>query len=754
MVSIPYLDKADLGPLADAAASWGALPAKYEALQREFEQRVINHLKGHWEGDAATAAFATMESARTEYANAATEAGRIAKLLGDAHTEFAAFQKQLQALLDEARADSFHVSEDGAIKDVDSRWDSPTASASPGFATERKGKLDSLSSRLTRVLELATAADEAASAALERDANGDSRSFNTSVYTSLDAVEIDQATAIAAKGDRATDAELDQLNRILHANSGDSEFTTGFYDKLGPHKTLDFYANLTAQADEEPDSRRFKEVQELQKNLGHSLATATDPDKQPHLSDAWSAELRAQGAQKFTVSDNPGYPYQPYGYQVLGGILRYGEYDSHFLTPIARHAVSLEAENPDIWIENSPRGSLNEDITSNPSGRGGDGFDPMTGILEGLGHSPEAAEDFFTGDVIAYHRDGTVDPGGDVRVNHGDGRKDVDSYLDYFTDPDRDWVPDTASRDLEESAKATRYGPDALGHALEAAVSGRAYDDLDGPPVKHSEGQAELMHDVVDRFGNDPGLISLKDGGALSPMTDSLGNMTAEYMWDVQKAMAGDSDNFTTYGKDAGLQDLNDGPLSTFIGAVSKDPDAYGAIGNAQQAVTTQVVTGALDGRTGGEVPTDKVKDLVAPGALISGIMEESRSQAVYDDRIASDEEFNKGLETGDKWVGRVVGMGTSKIPVAGDAVGWVVEDIQAAVVEHYTRDSGDEAGDEARHELESKRETGAQAIKDATATAGREAGLTEGQITDLGDAVYHQANLDYGDGRNRARGL
>ncbi|MFG2552371.1 hypothetical protein [Streptomyces sp. NPDC048581] len=754
MVSIPYLDKADLVPLADAAASWKALPAKYEGLQREFEQRVINHLKGHWEGDAAEAAFATMAKARTEYENAATEAERIGKLLQDAHTEFAAFQKQLRTLLDEARNDKYKVHDDGKIEDVDSRWDSPTASASPGFATERKEKLDSLVSRLTRILEQATAADEAASAALERDANGDSRSFNTSVYTSLDAVEVDQAVNLANKGENMSDAELDKLNRILHANSKDPDFTTGFYDKLGPKKTLDFYANLTAQAGDEPDSRRFKEVQELQKNLGYSLATATDPGEDPHLSEKWNEELRAQGAQKITVSDNTGYPYQPYGYQVLGGILRYGEYDSSFLTPIAQHAVSLEAKNPDMWIENSPRGSLNENVTSNPSGKGGDGFDPMAGILEGLGHSPDAAEAFFTGDVVAYNEDGTVDGNGTVKVDYGDGEKDVSSYLDYFTDSERDWLPDTASRDLEESAKATQHGPDALGHALEAAVSGRAYDDADAASVKHSGEQAALMHDVVEKFGNNTDLISEKDGGALTPMTDSLGNMTAEYMWDVQKAMAGGSDNFPTYGEDSGLGNLNNGPLSDFLGAVSKDPDAYGAIGNAQQAVTTQVVTGALEGRTGDDVPTEKIKDLVAPGALISGIMEESRSQAVYDEKIATDKEFNDGLATGDKWVGRVIGMGTSKIPIAGDAVGWVVEDVRSSVVEHYTRDSSGEASDEARHELESKRETGAQAIKDATAVAGREAGLTERQITDLGDAVYHQANLDYGDGRDRARGL
>lgn len=748
MVSIPYLDKADLGPLADAAASWGALPAKYEALQREFEQRVINHLTGHWEGDAATAAFATMGKARTEYENAATEAGRIAKLLRDAHTEFTGYQKQLHTLLDEARRDSFHVSEDGAIQDVDSRWDSPTASASPGFATERKEKLDSLSARLKSVLEQATTADEAASAALSRDVNGDSRSFNTSVYTSLDAVEIDQAAAIAAKGEQATDAELDKLNRILHANSKDSDFTTGFYDKLGPRRTLDFYANLTAQSDEEPDSRRFKEVQELQKNLGYSLATATDPDKQPHLSDAWNAELRAQGAQKFTVSDNPGYPYQPYGYQVLGGILRYGEYDSRFLTPIAQHAVSLEAEDPDIWIENSPRGSLNDDITSNPSGKGGDGFDPMTGILEGLGHSPEAAEDFFTGDVVAYHRDGTVDPGGHVSVDRRDGKKPVDSYLDYFTDPDRDWIPDTASRDLEESVKATRHGPDALGHALEAATSGVAYDYEGSDMPEHSQAQADLVHDIVEKFGGQGGgdLINGKDGAPLEPMRDSLGHIAATYMGDVQRGVSGD-DNLPVHGASA---HLDRAATQAFLAEVGQDPDAYQAITASQQAYTTGLVDRAVNGETDTRVPvSDRVASAVHPGATVAGIMSEARADAVWDTKRAEDEDFNKNSEDVGKWVGRGAGLvtGAIKVPVVGDVAGWMIEDVQSSVLESIRRDSSTEAEHEAGRGYSDGQEQAVRSARDAVRQAGAHGGYDADTVGDLQDTAGREAQQSHAAG-------
>ncbi|AZQ37795.1 hypothetical protein EJ357_33635 [Streptomyces cyaneochromogenes] len=748
MVSIPYLDKADLGKLADAAASWKALPAKYEGLQREFERRVINHLKGHWEGDAAEAAFATMTKARTEYENAATEAERIGKLLQDAHTEFAGFQKQLRTLLDEARNDKYKVHDDGKIEDVDSRWDSPTASASPGFATERKEKLDSLVSRLTRILEQATAADEAASAALERDANGDSRSFNTSVYTSLDAVEVDQAVNLANKGENLSDAELDKLNRILHANSKDPDFTTGFYDKLGPKKTLDFYANLTAQAGDEPDSRRFKEVQELQKNLGYSLATATDPGEDPHLSEKWNEELRAQGAQKITVSDNTGYPYQPYGYQVLGGILRYGEYDSSFLTPIAQHAVSLESKNPDMWIENSPRGSLNENVTSNPSGKGGDGFDPMTGILEGLGHSPEAAKDFFTGDVVAYNEDGTVDQSGTVKVDYGNGEKGVSSYLDYFTDSERDWLPDTASRDPEESAKATVYGPDALGHALEAATSGVAYDYEGTALPKHSEGQAQLVNDIVGKFGGEGGgeLINGKDGAPLEPMRDSLGHIAANYMGDVQRGVSGD-DSLPVHGASAGLEmDAS----RAFLAEVGQDPDAYQAITASQQAYTAGLVDEAMNRPTDSQVGVnDRVAGAVHPGAVVSGIMSEARADAVWDTKRAEDDDFNKNNEDIGKWVGRGAGLATGaiKVPVVGDVAGWMIEDVQASVLESMKRDSSTEAEHEAGRGYNNGEAEAIRSAQVAVESAGKRGGYDNDTIADVKQEALREISQSHAAG-------
>lgn len=519
MVSIPYLDKADLGPLADAAASWKALPAKYDALQREFEQRVVNHLKGHWEGDAAQAAFVTMGKARTEYENAATEAERIAKLLLDAHGEFAASQKQLHALLDEARNDHYKVYDDGRVEDVDPRQDSPTASASPGLAEERKKKLDSIVSRLTRVLELATAADEAASSALERDANGDSQSFNTSVYTTLDSVEADQAAALMNKKGRLSDAEITKLNLLLSANKNDPEFSRDFAVKTGGENMLSKYNELMSPpAGTTLSKAQLAQLKELKANLGTTIGTATTsddngkPDKditkfQNDLLKAGQHEFNANPTESTSTLN---------GYQLTSSLMSEGKWDKDFLQDYGDALITAEknganvGQNPDAyWSSGHALGSTNIGA-----------LDPMAGFMDALGHNPDASTEFLTSEATI------------------DGEK-VD-HLDYLL-KDRHW-PEGAGYTGDAGNPS---GYNNLGHAMESATSGRAFDD-DGAPVKHTPERAALMNELVNTIGGDPGLIS---GSPRDEMRDSLGNMTAEYMADVQAAFGNEQGTIKPFGE-------------------------------------------------------------------------------------------------------------------------------------------------------------------------------------------------------------
>ncbi|MFJ8786876.1 DUF6571 family protein [Streptomyces sp. NPDC102476] len=689
MVSIPYLDKADLGPLADAAASWKALPAKYDALQREFEQRVINHLKGHWEGDAADSAFVTMGKARTEYENAATEAERIAKLLLDAHGEFTASQKQLHALLDEARNDHYKVYDDGRVEDVDPRQDSPTASASPGLAEERKKKLDSLVSRLTRVLEVATAADEAASSALERDANGDSQSFNTSVYTTLDSVEADQAAALMNKKGRLSDAEITKLNLLLSANKNDPEFSRDFAVKTGGENMLSKYNELMSPpAGTTLSKAQLAQLKELKANLGTTIGTATTSDDggQPDKDiTKFQNDLLKAGQRDFNANPTES-PYGLSGYQLTSSLMSEGKWDKDFLQDYGDALITAEknganaGQNPDAYW-GYPRTLGTTNIGA---------LDPMAGFMDALGHNPDASTEFLTSDATI------------------DGEK-VD-HLDYLL-KDRHW-PEGAAY-TGDSGNPSGYNN--LGHALESATSGRSFDDDGAEPVKHSAERAALMKEVVDTVGGDPSLASDSPRDALR---DSLGNMTAEYMADVQGAIANEQGTIKPFGADA---NLDMGTLEPFIATVGRDPDAYVAITEASQANTAIWMQHVADAN-----PSDLsagMENVAYPGGVVAGILSDSRDQAIFEEHSASDKDFNDAVATGDKWAGRGLGMAVgaatgTAAPIVGTIAGWAVEDIQAMVVEQVQQDTTDEA----KREAASKYAEGWNAAGESSASSVREA--------------------------------
>ncbi len=553
----------------------------------------------------------------------------------------------------------------------------------------------------------------------------------------------DRAVTLARKGDQMTDQELTDLQRLLHEHRASPEFTTAFYEGLGAKQSIGFFADLLLKDEGEGDSKaRVESLKALQQDLGFALATATDPDNPTHLSEKWQADLRKAGAGTIDVYPSRNANYAPYGYQVLGNILRYGTYDHRFLTPIAEHAAQLQARTPGIW-KHRPQNEPYIGVNLNPAGSdGSSGFNAMTGILEALGHSPEASQDFFDGKMTPYSSDGQkmdrayfdreyrggfsysqlvefnlTETSDGIFLQGLTGPKGKTVYPDYFellTDTGQ-WFddrsathPEIGDGDAQEAWKkaaerAAAAGPDALGHALEAAVSGRAYDDVrtDTNPQPHTEEQAQLMHRVVEKFGGEGNdLISVtgeddkKKAGVFMPMRDSLGNMTAEYMRDFQKAMG--ASRIETFGADAGLTDLGGAAIPNFLSSVAKDPEAYGAIINAQQATTADLLGDVARNYGEGGPQRDlgdarhEVATFAAPGATISGIVSEARAEAVYTDKSAGDSDFNKGLRDGTKWTERGFGLVTKPLEasIVGAPIAWVIEDVKESVTKHYEKDS------------------------------------------------------------------
>ncbi|MGW1836254.1 hypothetical protein [Streptomyces sp. NPDC002067] len=736
----------DLSKLKAAADAWAAVSADFSKLLGMYDESVERPFgSSGWVGPVLTVQSARMRmtSCKKEYENAAVEAKGIHGILADAYSELKNSKDDLHHLADvTAPSQGLHVSESGVVSarhPVQHEKDSPIApDVSPEDikASEQDNKIYELEGSIAKVLRRAWEVDESACWALRKDAGGKGAlAFNgKEVTTSLDSADAQHAVELMRHGEKMTDRQMSELQHIMHRNRQDPEFTTEFYRKLGPKSTLETIAKLSREM-LDSDERRQGIYKDLKKEMGVSLATATDPDNEPHLSDEWNSQLRRAGSERIL----DGGESSSYGYRALGEILKEGEYDPRFIVPVAEHVTQLQEKHP--------------------------GVIPNTGVLEALGHSPEAATDFFNGPMHKYNENGE-EVQGQPELGKGANGKPIHNYLDYLTDKGYDWVPesspeapDTAFGDWDDYDKALEKelakGPDALGHALEAAVSGRAYDDEGAGHVKHTEERAGLMHRVVEKFGSHPELIDAKKHASLAPMADSLGHMTADYMLDVQRAMGGESGSdgvFPSTGADAHLSELNNGKLIDFIGAVGKDPDAYGAISQAQQAATSEAVKHVI--AEGGEETVKRTGDVVQPGAVVDGILAESRATATYDDKIADDKEFNDGLKTGDKWAGRIIGMATSKIPVGGDALQWAIEDCRGAAIDNFTHDSKDAAKETADSYVEENRENSAQAARRATLNAARQAGVPKDEAERMALAAYNQANLAYGDGRNREHGI
>ncbi|WP_051857890.1 DUF6571 family protein [Streptomyces cellulosae] len=750
-MAFTYLDlsEVDLGRLGTAVADWKDTVDGLKTLAENARTGMqAKSDKARWAGVNATVTREFVTKTGKEISDLHTEASSIHQVLSDAHTELVSLQKQVRTAV-ETDAPKLGVRVED-IGDGKVRCFFPHIRGDSDDRTqEQLDAKQELESRINRLLAHAAEIDASVARALSKSHGNDRNNAGHSSYESLNDAQAERAVELALKGDQMSDAELQEFNRLMRFNGQekDGEFATQFYQGLGgPEKTLEFYAEMSINGTGPDASKvRLDGMKDLQRNMGLALANATDPDTKHHLPSSWGDQFRRLGTQQ--IGWEQGQWNKPYGYQVLGGLLRYGNYDARFINPIAEHITQLHKKEPHFFLSNKPAGQ--EDTYGfNPSGRLGSGNEPLNSVLEALGHSPDASEKFFTESPTAYNQDGTVNK---------DGKPGFDSYLDLLTDKDFEWTADTNDTNIladeDKTKTAIGFGQQALGHALEAATTGLPYGSEAVPPP-HSEDGAAIFHKLVERYGTEPG--DLDD----SPMRASLGNITADYMRDVQGAFMGDGSTVGTHGASAHLgnfdltsnpEGLSPGVLKNFLGAVGKDPDAYGAIITSQEAVTTDLVNEAFHDADKYKELAPEIANRVDPGGEIAGIMAESRTQAVVDEKIASDAEFNEGVATADKWAGRVIGMGVGKIPVGGDVVGWVVEDIQASVVDKFTRDSSEEALKDRDLFLEDQRANSADAIYDATYTAAKEAGYDHENAKSQADAARREVNASYGQGRQRS---
>ncbi|MGW3078727.1 hypothetical protein [Kitasatospora sp. NPDC001132] len=752
MVGFHDLTNAKVDCLGSAAGAWDEVAAKLKALDGEWNSGVVVKVNGSgWSGKSAESAKPALQRGNDQLDAAAVEAAALASVLRQAATEIQAAKDTANALVTEAVAAGLTVSADGTVS-----WPDPDKAirqdpqAAAAYHDKYRSKAGDIRARMDAVLRDASEADERACFALRADASTDKDgSFNAQAVGGGAEADAKRAVQLAAKGNKLSDAELVELNSLLHTHAADAQFTTRFYQDIGPKGLLMFWNSMVGDDNSVAGASgaRWKQYQELQKNLGTALATATRSTSQPHLSDQWAADLRKAGAEPLweTPETTAGKPWVPRGYQVLAGILRTANYDPHFLNPIAEHVLQLDSKDTHptmrFWspalLSKSP-----ERLGFNILGQdGGAGFEPVTGIMEALAHSPEAATKFFHDKPTAYNTDGTVNPGGSPKPA---------DYLHYLAH-DKEFRGDTVSQNKDIVAGALASGPTAFGHALEAATSGHPYDDLPSTPAKHTADQADVMSKVMKEFGRDEGgsLARITDksgaGAPVAALRPSLGNMTADYMGDIQRAMSPWDHTLPVNGEPARLSTSD---VRSVLNVIGRDPGAYGSVINAQQAYTTALIHGTF---AGGETDTAKlaipVENAANAGGAVACVLNEARADAVFKQHAASDKEFNDAVQNGSFWaktafsttLGGITG-GVASAAGASEASDFIVDQILQGVTASVQQDTTAAAQAEAGQQSDGGRNSNAISAAQAVRDAAKGSSLTQAQIEDLAARVGGQA--------------
>jgi hypothetical protein len=717
---LKYADIVDapVAQLTAAVDDWSEMAGKLDKLATDAADGMVAKAdRAAWAGVNAGVTRAFIGKTAKEFTDAAAEARGVKRILEEGCAAIKKAKDELIGIRDhEGPAAGVHVDAAGRVTPRNPVSENEGARHDPDFSDwlrEERQNVESWQKRIDLIVDNCNDTDLALKNALEANVT-DRKDFGAPKYTTLDQEEAARAAALAAKGSDLTHAELLQLNELLKDNGTSEEFAKDFYGKLGPEKALAFFGQLSTDTYEygKVDPERLKDVQALQKNLGLNLATASH-DKD--FTDKWGPELRKLGTERIPLSK---YDYGgPFGYQLLGGIMRYGNYDAAFLNPIAEHVAQLHAKDPGRFAETKAVNGSDKN-PFNPSGVNGAGYDPTLAMLEALGNSPEAAKKFFADPPTAYNEDGTVDHGATADLGKDKDGGKFDNYLDFFTNEKWDSFGDVNTTDPKENEESLNHLPDALGHALEAATLGYPAGHPDAAVVRDAD-NAAIMQQVMEKYADDPKLLKEHH----EAMADSLGVMGAGYIDDINWALdKNDPGSVFAPGKNPeGHVDFADGDgrsvVRGFLSTLGQHPDAYATVSTAEQVYTRS----ALEATVGpdGKIDEGAARATVRTGAEVHGMLDQSRADQVEATNLKTHEDYEKAVAKRAGWVefGATVGVaagvaflpataavGTAAVlvPLATDVGSGAVEQVIGQVI----GDISDKSVDEHKEKMEDLTDT------------------------------------------------
>ncbi|WP_103514118.1 hypothetical protein [Streptomyces sp. SM10] len=619
-MDIEALRHGNFAALGTAVEDWtGVIQRLTEMEKRARDDLRAKANRANWAGVNASVSREFINRTAGEFADAVKQATSIRNILRDTRGELVGYRDELNRAID--RDWDKHLSVVGA--------------KGGGFTVyvnvhpEPDGSKEAMTllrDELQGILAKATESDSTAGQVLKALANhaeygfsgGPSYEDRDAAADAMKAAD-DMAKIVKKDPEDRTAADLARLNARLEKYGQDPLFSERFALAAGPKDTLQFWAEVTDRYAGVKGSK-LEELQDLQKNLSLTLASATYSDSVPMRE--WKHDLINEGNTNFRA--DPANPLKgavgAIGFQVMSSLMSQGKYDSEFLDEYGKKllrsdmapAGSAGMNTNDVWT--SPDQSADMVFGK------GNGRDPMTGFMDALSHNAEAATNTFDDKSV-----------------------------------------------LEHVLQSTRYTDrgESVGHVLEAAVTSVSFGEVPTEPAPHSKAQVEIMRNVMHAVAQPGSGADLVD----KAMGASFGHMAAAYMPEISRSLAGQGAEsiFLTNSADGdGLSSPTD--VRRFLYEVARDDNGRAAIHMGESIYTSSLLEAHISTPSLFGGPTSQAIEAVSHNAgLIEGIVGHSVADAGISADLAAQKSENEAVKAQGDFFKSVMaaGVGVGSVALA-----------------------------------------------------------------------------------------
>ncbi|OEV30585.1 hypothetical protein AN219_09945 [Streptomyces nanshensis] len=500
--------------------------------------------------------------------------------------------------------------------------------------------------RINKVLQEAATIDENAATRLRHNFqdDDDGSQFRGDAFAGgkTDAgADAGRASQLARKGEDMSLSEINELNALMKEHGKDPAFSAKFATSMGGQGTIDFWHGMRPDA-VNPNDPRHKAIEQMRGNLGRTLATATGSGA-PGM-DKWKRDVIAAGDERQGNGSNT----DPYGFQVMSDLMQEGEWDGQFLGDYGKEVLSFEREaiedgkSPEeLWTGHDSTPS-NYDLPGNSWGN-----DPVTGLLTGVSHNPDAATDLFNDKTLFKDTSAYVDQGM-VNMPWAEDEKESYSTAEYLLNH-RQYFDTIDSVD----GKTVNPSMDALGDAMFAASSGRTPGDTTSPYLDPTPDQLEATRNS---------LHGLAENDKFPPeLRDDASKVLAHHGQSTYDTMSSPRTMETPFDR---------ADLAKVTTEVAHDGAAFGTLDKSLNEIAVHDIQTEKD---------DPAQSLDRSGR-VNGFLEYSATSALNDDEEGKIDQaaWNKSA------AGAVAGGGLGYVPVAGGAASAVVGPIGDAIAKDY----------------------------------------------------------------------